>query len=243
MKIRDRPGADARGKLYLVVEIAIVLALSAILVKAVAPATVFDTVWGRLYPPARTLAMLGFVGWLLSLTGQNWRDMGFRRPRSWPKTIGLGVGTFVVSVVANQLLRHAMIGLGLSPGGDIHLFARVQGNLLEYLYFAIPIAVFVAGFGEELIGRGYLISRIAAILGDGKSSLVLALLLSSALFGMAHAYQGASGVIQTGTTGFIFGAAYLLAGRNIWPAIIAHSISDVTGFTILFLGGAKLIGS
>src|SRR5436190_11670687 len=142
---------------YLLAEIVLVLGLGAILVKAVAPPVIFASAWGRLYHPARTIVMLGFVGWLLSRTGESWRDMGLRRPESWLKAVGVGIGAFVTSVLLNILLGRVLVALGLPKSGDIHLFMRVEGNLAEYLYFLVPVSFFVAAFGEELIGRGYLI--------------------------------------------------------------------------------------
>jgi uncharacterized protein len=49
---------------------------------------------------------------------------------------------------------------------------------------------------------------------------------SLAIFGIAHAYQGWSGVIRTG----IFGALYTLAVwgfGSLWPAIALHALVDL----------------
>jgi CAAX protease family protein len=60
--------------------------------------------------------------------------------------------------------------------------------------------------------------------------------VSSALFGLAHAYQGVSGMVATGLTGLLFAGVYLATGRNLWAAIIAHGSLDTTGFVLMYFG-------
>lgn len=80
-----------------------------------------------------------------------------------------------------------------------------------------------AGFCEELIYRGYLMAYFVALLewpGWG------AALLSSVVFGMAHMYQGATGMLRTGAIGAAFAGLYLLTG-SIWAPILCHMAMDI----------------
>ena len=61
-------------------------------------------------------------------------------------------------------------------------------------------------------------------------------LASSALFGAAHLYQGASGVMATGLSGLVFASVYLASGRNLWACILAHGVLDTAGFLLIYFG-------
>jgi hypothetical protein len=225
-------------RLYLLAEIAFVLGVEAVLVQAVPLSQVLNGGWaGRLYSPTRVVLVLILIGWLLHRTGSSWSEIGVRRPASWPRTIGLGVAGFIVIFLVDQvLIRPAIDALGLGAG-SIGGLTVIQGNLLEYLYWAGPMTVFVAAIGEEFVGRAYLISRIETAIGsNGPGASLLALLLSSIIFGLGHAYQGPAGIVGTGAIGFLFGLLFLIAGRNIWAAVIAHGLTDVFGFTMIYLG-------
>ena len=66
------PAKERASRLYLLAEILVVLAVAAVLVKAVPLSQVLHGGWGgRLYSPVRTLAELGFIAWFLSRTGQS----------------------------------------------------------------------------------------------------------------------------------------------------------------------------
>ena len=78
--------------------------------------------------------------------------------------------------------------------------------------------------------------RSARLIGRGRADWVIALLLTSLLFGIVHLYQGASGMITTGLSGLVFGLSYFAGGRNLWVPIIAHGVLDTLGFTLIFLG-------
>ncbi len=43
-------------------------------------------------------------------------------------------------------------------------------------------------------------------------------------------------MFTTAVDGFIIGAAYLLSGRNLWIAVLAHGLIDTAGIVLLFFG-------
>ncbi|PYO98755.1 MAG: hypothetical protein DMD60_03475 [Gemmatimonadetes bacterium] len=94
----------------------------------------------------------------------------------------------------------------------------------------------LAAFGEEFVYRGYLLTRIARALGGEPRAWRAALVATSILFGVGHAFQGWSGVISAGLGGFLFGLLYLATGRNLWVCMIAHGTTDTVGFLLLYLG-------
>lgn len=79
-----------------------------------------------------------------------------------------------------------------------------------------------AGLCEEFLYRGWLLSLFSAALG----SVWLGLLISSIIFGLAHAYQGRSGIIGTGMLGAIFGIVFIVSGSLI-PGQLLHTAMDL----------------
>ena len=117
----------------------------------------------------------------------------------------------------------------------VSLFAPLEGNL-HFFLISLTVAWTLAAFGEEFVYRGYLLRRIAQVLGDEPRAWRAALVTTSILFGVGHAYQGLSGVISAGLGGFVFGLLYLATGRNLWVCVIAHGTTDTVGFLLLYLG-------
>jgi membrane protease YdiL (CAAX protease family) len=87
-----------------------------------------------------------------------------------------------------------------------------------------------------MVYRGWLVARVAELGRDVPASWMIGVLVTSVLFGLAHLYQGTSGMIATGLTGLMFGTAYLASGRNLWCAIVAHGLTDTIGFVMIYFG-------
>ncbi len=78
-----------------------------------------------------------------------------------------------------------------------------------------------AGCCEELLYRGFLIWYL-----NHWCPPVISLLLSCTAFGLAHYYQGLSGILKTGIVGLLMGFVYLLTETLLWPAL-AHVLIDL----------------
>lgn len=78
-----------------------------------------------------------------------------------------------------------------------------------------------AGWGEELFYRGYLFGLLLYFL-----PLWAAAMLSTLLFGFAHLYQGARGIVLTAILGGVFFGLYWVSG-SLWVPIIAHALYDI----------------
>jgi membrane protease YdiL (CAAX protease family) len=55
-------------------------------------------------------------------------------------------------------------------------------------------------------------------------------------FGLAHAYQGITGILDEGLAGLLLGLAYLATKRNLAVPIVAHGIGDSIDLVLIFLG-------
>jgi membrane protease YdiL (CAAX protease family) len=163
--------------------------------------------------------------------------IGLSRPRSWIRTIlfaaitaaiVIAMGEFVTDPLAKTLGLHSTNAAATALGtmkGDA--WTALKGLALVWTF---------AAFGEEISYRRYLLGRAADVGGRTAPANWIALVLVSVLFGFGHYYQGQAGVFTTACDGFVIGAAYLLSGRNLWVAVLAHGLIDTTGITLLFFG-------
>lgn len=85
-----------------------------------------------------------------------------------------------------------------------------------------------AGVTEEITYRGLF---IAAGVGLLHVPAWLAAVLSAAVFGVGHRYQGVRGMIGTGVLGLVFAALYLVSGNLLIP-IVMHVLIDVLALVV-----------
>lgn len=95
--------------------------------------------------------------------------------------------------------------------------------------WAVLIIAPTAAFCEEFLFRGYLLTQ----LHDWLHSLLWAWVVSSVAFGLAHFYQGWSGMIRAGLLGALLAYAVVRWG-SLYPAMLAHWMIDTVA--LLWLG-------
>lgn len=128
------------------------------------------------------------------------------------------------------------------PGLALYIGARLLGlsskivpaELPDY-WWAVPVlllAAVKAALVEEVLVIGYLFDRLTK-LGLSKNAQ---LVISAALRGSYHLYQGFAGFVGNFVMGLVFGWAYKKWGR-VMPLVFAHFILDALSFV-----GYALIG-
>jgi CAAX protease family protein len=165
--------------------------------------------------------LLGLVAWRSLARGLTVQDLGLNSS---------GVMGIAVSGVSGAVLIGGLQWLNLRRIGRIEgeapellrkLASRLLPvNALEYLpYSALAIT---AGVCEEFIYRGFAIGALS------KSGLPLWLVVifSSILFGLAHAYQGRSGIVSTGIFGVLLAIGRLGFGSLV-PVMMWHAGLDL----------------
>jgi uncharacterized protein len=167
--------------------------------------------------------------------GPGWRAIGLRRPASWPRAVLIAIGLAGYQFASLYLVEPAIARATTGELPDVSMFRSLVGDERQLLFW-LGASWTVAAFVEEMVYRGWLTARVAELARYSKRGWIVAVVVTSLLFGLAHLYQGISGVIATGLTGLIFGAAYLASGRNLWCAILAHGFTDTIGFMMIYLG-------
>lgn len=184
---------------------------------------IFYATW---YAPP--LAFLMVLVWA-RLSRTPWREIGFAHPKSW--TRDLAIGLLLGCALKLVLKAVAMPLLGADPIN--HAYHYVVGNRA-----AIPgilLTILVAGFGEEVLFRGYLFERLSKLLGPGVAARALIVLLTSVWFGMNHfLWMGVAGFENAAIAGLVFGTIYAVKKR-LWLLISAHLAADSLAFAIIYL--------
>jgi membrane protease YdiL (CAAX protease family) len=95
--------------------------------------------------------------------------------------------------------------------------------------------IVVAGFGEEVLYRGFLFTQLRKVFGHGPATQAVIISISASLFGLAHYWvQGIPGVEQAVITGLVFGTMFVITGQ-IWIGMFAHAAFDLTALWMIYL--------
>jgi len=170
---------------------------------------------GTLISEVGSLAVLWYV---LSGQGRRWRDIGWNFrwmdiPRGGALFFGVVVATYLIWIPV-QMSYHSYFGHYLTPKS----MQWVLGVGVSWLSLTL---VCLNPFFEELIVRGYLMSEIVDLGGNG----VLAIVFSIAVQMSYHLYQGlANGMALT--IGFGVLSIYFWKTRRLAPVVLAHLCLD-----------------
>ena len=211
----------------------IVLFAALILVLVLAPAA--SAVLARFAKPgqrakharyARSMLILWAMTWLaiyaLRLWGQTPADVGWRAPTE-PAAAYLVVLAFI-GLLAAAALRAQRAGDPMYSD-RIRLIAPLTPA--DWFWY-VPVAL-TAGICEEFLYRGYALHVVA----DLTHNLWIGVIVSTAAFGLAHAYQGARGVIGTTIFGLFFALVIAVWG-SLWPCMIGHALQDLIGGWLVY---------
>ncbi len=175
-----------------------------------------------------SIALLAIAGLALWLWSDQGRDpvalgLGAGNDRVW---IVLALGALFVGVISGvyraalrtrQTRRKALRELLR----EAPIVPRERADLPHWTGVSIA-----AGVGEEIIYRGFLIWYFARLTGTDPMGLALAALLASAIFGVAHLYQGPRSAIKVGGLAFALGGLYVWCGA-LWPVMAIHFAVDL----------------
>lgn len=198
-------------------------------------ALIFWADFRHLIPFSKTPFILLF-GWIsLHVRNLRWRDVGLSRYRNWKTTWAMGLLTGLLLEAFQLFVSQPILVRWLHKQPDLELFRTLIGNWKMTLLF-ILLAWTLAAFGEEMVYRGYLMNRVADLFHRTRAAWIISLIAVHVAFGMAHTYQGITGILDEGLSGLLLGAIYLCTGRNLAVPIIAHGLGDTIDFILIFLG-------
>ena len=190
----------------------------------------------RVVPPWGIPAAVVTIWLILKMQRQSLAVVGVVAPtRGWSRTLLMGVGGAALMLALGESLYPALQGLMGVPPQDISSYEGIEGNNALLALF-LTVSWTTAGFGEELIFRGFLMAGLARCFGGGRAAWAAALVISSLVFGLIHLRTGAGGVLSTGMNGALLAGLYLLSRRSIWAPYIAHGLADTVAFLLIYTG-------
>jgi membrane protease YdiL (CAAX protease family) len=113
---------------------------------------------------------------------------------------------------------------------DLSGFDELHGDP-GLLLILLALSWTLAAVGEEAAFRGYLLTRATQAGG-----VVLAVLLTSVLFGLLHTEQGVVGVLLSTLDALLFAGLRLWSG-TVWTSVVAHGTGNTVGLVTVFLVG------
>ena len=164
-------------------------------------------------------------------------DLSRPEPRQFAAfaLIGLG-GTLAIFALGNWLVQQ----LGLPVPDTSQVIALVTESPQALALWIVGVAWFAAGFGEEMVWRGWLMDRLERLGGlTGRTWLVL--VVQALLFGLPHLYQGWGGVIVTAMVGLLLGWIRIRQRGNLWAVIAAHAAVDTLMMGLAYAGETGLL--
>jgi uncharacterized protein len=166
----------------------------------------------------RGLYLAGFVIFIVWLRQLSFREIGISPP-NWGKDFVIGI--LLVMFTAVLWTPFALLLNKFEPVYFHQIPQSVQSpsTLSQYLWLVVATAT--AGFAEELLTRGYLISRLRRLTAPWNS-----VVLSAVVFSVWHVSQGVFGVAHTFIWGLVYGYTFTKVGR-IWPLVFGHITNNL----------------
>jgi membrane protease YdiL (CAAX protease family) len=160
-----------------------------------------------------------------------WKEIGYVAPKSWIKTIVVGI---VFGIVFKLFMKS--IGMPLLGGPAINPTYHYLLHNASALPGMVYSMIIVAGFGEETLFRGYLFERLGKLFGKGILSTIFIILTTTALFASEHyPDQGLPGVEQAVVSGLVLGSIYSIR-KEIFTVMIIHAVFDLTAVALIYYG-------
>lgn len=183
---------------------------------------------------------IGYIFLTLWARQWDWQWFGLIKPGPWGKVWLQATGFALLIFLIGDLLITPLVESWTGVPIDVSALDGIRGNLLGYLIFSVFMWI-VAAFGEEFVYRGFLIERISSVFGHTKTAQWITAIGSAVLFGLAHEYQGVSGMITTGLFGFAFGVIFLTNKNRLWLTVLTHGIYDMIGITLIYLDKERVV--
>lgn len=182
------------------------------------------------------ISILIIIASYIEYKGKPFSALGFQREKLTFKNIF--VLAPLVALVLFVLYVFALVpGITKLTGApiDYSSFDQLKGNLQASL-IALILVWATAGFGEEIIFRGYFMRQFVKFFGESKVSILLNIVLFACFFGFMHSYQGITGQLVTGIVGALLAIIFYLRKYDLWFVIAVHSFFDTIAIICIYFG-------
>jgi len=182
------------------------------------------------------VSILIIIANYIEYKGKPFSALGFQREKFTLKNIlvlaplvALGLFIFYVFVLVPGITK--LTGVSI----DYSSFDELKGNLPACL-IALLLVWATAGFGEEIIFRGYFMRQFVKFFGESKISIALNIVILACFFGFMHGYQGITGQLVAGFVGALLALIFYLRKYDLWFLIAVHGFFDTFALICIYFG-------
>ncbi len=182
------------------------------------------------------ISMFIIIANFIEYKGKPFSALGFKREKFTLKNIfvlaplvALGLFVFYAFVVVPGMTK--LTGVPI----DYSSFNQLEGNLLACL-IALLVVWATAGFGEEIIFRGFFMRQLVKFFGESKVSIVINIILLACFFGFMHGYQGITGQLVAGFVGALLAMIFYMRKYDLWFIIAVHGFFDTIALVCIYFG-------
>lgn len=152
--------------------------------------------------------------------------------------LGIAIGMAIVINLTSLYIITPVIENLTNTKLQLGAFSSIEGNTSVYL-ISLLIGWVIGGFAEEIIFRGFLLSTIMGWI-PGKTGEIVGVIVTSAIFGYLHEYQGLSGQLSMVVVGLFLGGIFLMNRKKLWLNIVLHGTINTMSMTALYLGWIQI---
>jgi membrane protease YdiL (CAAX protease family) len=167
-------------------------------------------------------SLLVCITWfLIHRDGQSFKSLGLRFDNFGSECSAVILTLVLVVTVYGLSLMQLVWFFPNVAFGMIEENAKLAG-LFPPLSFGLRLLfVLFVGFYEEILFRGFAITRLNVLCKYSWISIII----SSVLFGLVHSYQQPVGIVLITLLALVFGGMYALRGRLV-AVMLAHALWD-----------------
>jgi membrane protease YdiL (CAAX protease family) len=218
------------NRLFKIGEILLVFIAAFVLIGLTKPLVGDDPILKQAAVWIANILMLIIVWIGLELRGESWKDFGLGfKSVTWSegmKMFLLSLLVFVLAVAGFIIGSIVMANItGIPESANMSGYDYLKDNI-GMLLLTLGGVYIVSSFGEEVVYRAFLINRISELGQGKKKATIIAVVLSSIIFGLVHYEWGPMGIVQTGFMGLAMGICYIKLKKRLWILILAHAYMD-----------------
>lgn len=161
-------------------------------------------------------------------------SIGFQRKHV--SLFNLGILAPITGLIILVIYRYVLVPSVTKLTGvpiDISSFDPIRNNL-SVLLSTLAFVWTSAAFGEEIVFRGYLMTRFSKVFGTSRTAIIANIVLFGIFFGAIHAYQGITGQILSGITGAMIATIFHLKKNDLWFCVIVHGAIDTFALVAIY---------
>jgi uncharacterized protein len=163
-------------------------------------------------------SVVAYIAWGANRHGSSLRELiggRWNNSKAVLKDVAIAAGFWLIALV---VLFSTAVALHTTKAGQAVRFLLPQNHLEIFLWILTSIT---AGICEEIIFRGYFQKQFSA----WTSSVPAGVLLSAAVFGAGHVYQGWRSAILIAVYGLLFGILAEMR-KSLRPGMMTHAWHD-----------------